>query len=448
MNDNPILSIILITVLLLFSACFSATETAFNSLSRTRLRSMIEQGNARAQKTLDLLDNYDNLLSSILVGNNVVNIAMSSISTLLFVSILPNAGAAVSTLVITVLVLIFGEIAPKSMARENPEGFAMFMTPIMHVLVVILTPINYLFSKWQDLLKRIFKLGKNTTMTQDELSMVVEDLAQEGSIDEDESNLLLNSIAFEKQEVQDVLTPRVDIVAVPVGTSNKKVAKLFTKCGFSRIPVYKTSLDHIVGILFQKDFYTDTGISDKPISKLMREPVFIPHTMRIDEALRLFRQQNTHMAIVTDEYGGTMGIVTMEDILEELVGEIYDEHDQKSELFKLNENGDCLISGTADKDQLERFFDQKLDTESTSASGWVTEQMDRIPEAGDSFEFGDYTITVTAADGNRVQEIKVHRNPPQEEEEEPAKETKKGKDKEKEKEKEKGKEKEKDSEKD
>ncbi len=413
MDGNALLSIILITVLLLCSALFSATETAFSSLSRTRLKSMVEQGNTKAQKTLDLLDDYDKLLSSILVGNNVVNIAMSSISTLLFISILPNAGAAVSTLVITVLVLIFGEIAPKSMARENPEGFAMFMTPIMHVLVVILTPINFLFSKWQNLVKRIFKLGKEQPMTQDELSVLVEDLAQEGGIDEDESNLLLNSIAFEKQEVRDVLTPRVDIVAVAVGTSNKKVAKLFSKCNFSRIPVYKNSLDHIVGILFQKDFYTDTGISDQPISKLMREPVFVPYTMKIDEALRLFRQQNTHMAVVTDEYGGTMGIVTMEDILEELVGEIYDEHDRESELFRITENGDYLISGSADKDQLERFFDQKLDTESTTASGWVTEQMDRIPEVGDSFDFGDFTITVTTADGNRVQEIKVHRNPPE-----------------------------------
>ncbi len=415
MDGSTLLSIVLITVLLLFSACFSATETAFNSLSRTRLRSMVEQGNAKAQKTLDLLDNYDKLLSSILVGNNVVNIAMSSISTLLFVSILPNTGAAVSTLVITVLVLIFGEIAPKTMARENPEGFAMFMTPIMHVLIVILTPVNFLFSKWQNLLRRIFKLNKDRKMTQDELSMTVEDLAQEGSIDADERDLLLNSIAFEKQEVRDVLTPRVDIVAIAVGSSNKKAAKLFDKSTLSRIPVYKNDLDHIVGILFQKDLYTDSGISDKPISKLMREPIFIPRTMKIEEVLHLFRQQNTHMAIVTDEYGGTMGLVTMEDILEELVGEIYDEHDQRSELFQITKDGDTLIAGSADKDQLERFFDQKLDTESTKASGWVMEQLDRIPEIGDSFEFGDFTVTVKEADGNRVQEILVHRNPPEEE---------------------------------
>ncbi len=415
MDGSTLLSIVLITVLLLFSACFSATETAFNSLSRTRLRSMVEQGNAKAQKTLDLLDNYDKLLSSILVGNNVVNIAMSSISTLLFVSILPNTGAAVSTLVITVLVLIFGEIAPKTMARENPEGFAMFMTPIMHVLIVILTPVNFLFSKWQNLLRRIFKLNKDRKMTQDELSMTVEDLAQEGSIDADERDLLLNSIAFEKQEVRDVLTPRVDIVAIAAGSSSKKAAKLFAKSNLSRIPVFKNTLDHIVGILYQKDLYTDSGISDKPINKLMREPVFVPRTMKIEEVLHLFRQQNTHMAIVTDEYGGTMGLVTMEDILEELVGEIYDEHDQRSELFQITENGDYLVSGSADKDQLERFFDQKLDTESTKASGWVMEQMDKIPEAGDSFEFGDFTVTVKEADDNRVQEILVHRNPPEDE---------------------------------
>ncbi len=407
MSNSPLLSIVLITVFLICSALFSATETAFTGLSRTRLKTLAEQGKPQAEKTLNLLDNYDKLLSSILVGNNVVNIAMASISTVLFVGILPNTGAAVSTLVITVLVLIFGEIAPKSMARENPENFAMAMTPVMRALVFILTPVNFIFSKWQALLRKIFRLGDNKAMTQDELSMLVEEVAEEGSIDEDESNLLRNAIAFENQHAEDVLTPRVDMVAVSEGTSNKKVAKLFAKCGLSRLPVYDGSLDHIVGILFQKDFYTETGISDQPIRKLMRKPVFVPHTMKIDELLHNFKQQNTHIAVVTDEFGGTMGIVTMEDVLEELVGEIYDEHDRQVELFHENDDGSYTISGFADKDQLERFFDQKLVSDSTTAGGWVMEQMDRIPNVGDSFQFGDYTITVTAADGNRVQEITV-----------------------------------------
>ncbi len=409
MNSATILSITAIVLLLLCSACFSATETAFTCLSRTRLKKLAENGKKQAQRTLNLVENYDQLLSSILVGNNVVNIAMASISTILFVSLLPNAGAAVSTLVITILVLIFGEIAPKTMARESPETFAMAVTPVMWFLVTILTPVNFLFSKWQNLLRRVFKLNGDKTMSQDELSMLVEEVAESGNIDEDESDLLQNALAFEGQDAEDILTPRVDMVAVSENTSNKKVAKLFSKCKFSRLPVYDEDLDHIVGILYQKDFYTDTGISGRSIRKLMRKPVFVPNTMKIDEMLHIFRQRKTHIAIVTDEYGGTMGLVTMEDILEELVGEIYDEHDENVEIIRATNKNTYRISGLTDKDQLEHFFDQKLDTESTSAGGWVIEQMGRIPAVGDSFLYNDFTITVTKASSNRVLEIEAQK---------------------------------------
>ncbi len=411
MNSETLLSMSAIVILLLCSACFSATETAFTCLNRTRLKGLAEDGKKQAARTLNLVENYDKLLSSILVGNNVVNIAMASISTVLFVGLLPNIGAAVSTLVITVLVLIFGEIAPKTMARESPENFAMAVTPVMRVIVTILTPVNYLFSKWQNLLRRVFKLNGNKAMSQDELSMLVEEVAETGSIDEDESDLLRNALAFEGQDTEDVLTPRVDIVAVNENTSNKKVAKIFSKCKFSRLPVYDEDLDHIVGILYQKDFYTDTGISGRSIRKLMRKPVFVPSTMKIDETLSFFKQQNTHIAIVTDEFGGTMGLVTMEDILEELVGEIYDEHDKNVEIIRATKKNTYRISGSTDKDQLEHFFDQKLDSESTTAGGWVIEQMGCIPKVGDSFVYNDFTITVTKANSNRVLEIEAQKKP-------------------------------------
>ncbi len=323
MNDGTLLSIILIVFFVFCSAVFSATETAFSCLNRTRLRNMAENGNKRAGKTLKLVDNYDKLLTSILVGNNVVNIAMASLSAVLFIRVLPNTGATVSTLVITVVVLIFGEISPKTIARENPERFAMFMTPVMNILVHILTPINYLFYQWQNVLKKIFKLGDGQSMTQDELSMLVEEVAEEGNIDEDESTLLKNALAFESQDAQDVLTPRVDMVAVSIDTPNEEVARLFAEYNYSRIPVYEDTVDHIVGILYEKDFYTEDGITKAPIRELMREPVFVPNTMKIDDLLLIFRQTNSHIAVVTDEFGGTMGIVTMEDVLEELVGEIW-----------------------------------------------------------------------------------------------------------------------------
>ncbi len=410
MNDGTLLSITLIVFFVFCSAVFSATETAFSCLNRTRLRNMAENGNKRAEKTLKLVDNYDKLLTSILVGNNVVNIAMASLSAVLFIRILPNIGATVSTLVITVVVLIFGEISPKTIARENPERFAMFMTPVMSFLVHILTPINYLFYHWQNMLKKIFKLGDNQSMTQDELSMLVEEVAEEGTIDEDESTLLKNAIAFESQDAQDVLTPRVDMVAVSVDTPNEEVARLFAEYNYSRIPVYEDTVDHIVGILYEKDFYTENGITKAPIKELMREPVFVPNTMKIDDLLLIFRQSNSHIAVVTDEFGGTMGIVTMEDILEELVGEIWDEHDEQVDIVKQTGEDTWLVVGSADMDQLEKLLGEKLDSESSTAGGWVMEQIGHIPCVSETFDYGDHSFTVTSADANRVLEIEVRKN--------------------------------------
>ncbi len=418
MNDGTILSIILIVFFVCCSAAFSATETAFSCLNRTRLRNMAENGDKRAARTLKLVDEYDKLLTSILVGDNVVNIAMASISAVLFIRILPNTGATVSTLVITVVVLIFGEISPKTIAHESPEKFAMFMTPIMNVLVHILTPVNYLFLQWQNLLRRIFKLSSSQSMTQDELSMLVEEVAEEGNIDEEESALLRNALAFEGQDVEDVLTPRVDMVAISVDTPNSEVARLFAEDNFSRLPVYEGSIDHIVGILYEKDFYTEDGFTKKPIKDLMREPVFVPNMMKIDDLLMYFKQTNSHIAIVTDEFGGTMGLVTMEDILEELVGEIWDEHDEQVDIIKQTGEDTYLIVGSADMDQLERLLDKKLESESSSAGGWMMEQIGHIPAEGESFIYEGDTFTVTGADGNRVLEIEIKKAPPQEEPEE------------------------------
>ncbi len=419
MDDGTILSIILIVFFVICSGAFSATETAFSCLNRARLRNMADNGNKRAGKTLKLVDDYDKLLTSILVGNNVVNIAMASISAVLFIRILPNAGATVSTLVITVVVLIFGEVSPKTLARQNPEKFAMFMTPVMDILVHILTPINYLFAQWQNMLRKIFKIGSTQSMTQDELSVLVEEASEEGNIDAEESALLRNALAFEDQEAQDVLTPRVDMVAVSVDTPNDEVARLFAEDNFSRLPVYEGSIDHIVGILYEKDFYTKDGISKTPIEKLMREPVFVPNTIKIDDLFLIFKQNNSHIAIVSDEFGGTMGLVTMEDILEELVGEIWDEHDQQVDIIKETGENTYLILGSADMDQLEQLLGIKLDSESsTTAGGWVMEQIGHIPAVGESFTYDNDVFTVTAADGNRVLEIEIKKGTPQEEPEE------------------------------
>ncbi len=417
MSDDPLPSIALIVIFLICSALFSATETAFSSVNRTRLRNMAENGDKKALRTLDLFDNYDNLLTSILVGNNIVNIAMASVSAVLFVGILPNSGATVSTIVITVAVLIFGEISPKTLARENPERFAIFTTPVMRAIVKVLTPVNILFSKWQDMLRRVFKLSDKQVMTNDELSMLVEEVTQEGSIDEEEGDLLRSAIAFQGQDAENVITPRVDVEALSVDTPNDEAARIFADSQYSRLPVYEGSIDHIVGILYEKDFYTETGISETPIKDLMREPVFVPPTMKIDDLLRVFKERRSHIAIVSDEFGGTMGIVTMEDILEELVGEIWDEHDEEVEIVTEVGDDTYRILGSADMDQLEHALGEKLESEGSTAGGWVMEQMGHIPVEGESFKYKDFTVTVTEADSNRVVGIEVQKEPSEDEEE-------------------------------
>ncbi len=419
MNEDSISSILIIALLLLFSAYFSATETAFSSLNKTRLRAMAEKGNSRAALALKLSEQYDQLLSSILVGNNVVNIATSSISTLLFVGMLPKIGATVSTIVITIVVLIFGEISPKSLAKENPEKFAMFSAPIIRVVIWVLTPINFLFTLWKKLLTKLFKSDDSHRMTQDELLMLVEEVAQDGSIDQSEGDLLRSAIEFTDLDAEDILTHRVDLEAVPVTASKEEVANSFSESRYSRLLVYDGSIDNIVGVIHQKDFYTGTGISDQPLTELMKEPVYVPQSVKISDLLKVLQKHKAHIAVVSDEYGGTLGIVTMEDILEELVGEIWDEHDEVIENFqKVGENTYRVLCST-DLDKLDRFFDLDVDSDCTSISGWVMEQLGRIPEEGDCFDYEDLHVTVTATDYHRVLEIEVQRipQPPKQDEE-------------------------------
>lgn len=415
MNDDAISSILIIAVLLLFSAYFSATETAFSSLNRTRLRTMAEKGNSKAALALSLAEKYDQLLSSILVGNNVVNIAMSSISTLLFVRLMPDIGATVSTIVITIVVLIFGEISPKSLAKENPEKFAMVSAPIIRVVIWVLTPINFLFAQWKKLLGRIFKGGDAHRMTQDELLMLVDEASQEGGIDQSEGELLRSAIEFTDQDAEDILTHRVDLEAVPLTATKEEVAAVFSETQYSRLPVYDGSIDNIVGILHQKDFYIGTDISPKPLNALMKEPIFVPPTVKIRDLLKVLQKHKSHIAVVSDEYGGTLGIVTMEDILEELVGEIWDEHDEIVEDFQPTGEHSCKVLGTADLDELAERFDLEIPSECTSVSGWVMEELGRIPDEGDSFDYENLHVTVTATDGHRVVAVEIKAEPKPEE---------------------------------
>ena len=314
---------------LILSAYFSATETAFSSANTTRLKTLAEKGNKRAALVCRLLERYDRLLSTILIGNNIVNIATASIGTVLFVKHYGDAGATISTVVVTVVVLIFGEISPKSIAKDCAEQCAMLSAPMLQILIWVFTPLNAIFSLWKKLLAKVFHLKSDNKMSQEELLMLVDEVQQDGSIDKNEGELLKNAIDFSEQRAEDILIHRTDLAALPVTATKEEVAALFTETKYSRLLIYQDSIDNILGTIHQKDFYVGCGVTDKPLRDIILPPVYALEMESISLLLKKLQQAKTHVAVVVDEYGGTCGIVTMEDILEELVGEIWDEHDEE-----------------------------------------------------------------------------------------------------------------------
>lgn len=400
-------------ICLILSAFFSASETAYSSLNKTRLKTMVE-GNRKAALTLQLAEQYDRLISTILIGNNIVNITIASIGTVLFVKILGDIGATVSTIVITVSVLIFGEITPKSIAKDCPERFAMFAAPTLRILIWLLTPMNFLFSLWKTLIAKLFKIQNNTKMSQEELLMFVEEVEQDGAIDPDEMNLLRNAIEFNDQDAEDILTHRVDLEGVPIDATKEEIAKVFDESRYTRLLVYEETMDNIVGILHLKDFYVGGGMTNQPVQEVMSPPLFIHKSEKIDDLLSLLQNHKAHMAIVLDEYGGTLGIVTMEDILEQLVGEIWDEHDEVVEDFKKTGENTYVVDCGVNLDDFCDFFDVEAESDSVSVAGWISEQLDKLPVLGDRFEYADLSITVSKTDGHRVAAAQVIRRIPTE----------------------------------
>ena len=403
-------SIIAIIVLVFFSAYFSATETAFTSLNRIRMKNMANDGNQKAREVMELSENYDNLLSTILVGNNIVNIALSSISTVLFISIYPRYGATLATVFATVVVLIFGEISPKSLAKENPEKFAMISAPFIKFLSVLLKPINWLFAQWKKLLAKLFNANAARPITEDELLTMVEEAETEGGIDEGQSELIQNAIEFNDLEAWDVLTPRVDIIAIEADTQEEEIGRLFLETGFSRLPVYDGDLDNIVGVLNQKDFHNYIKGGRASVSEYIKPVIFVAGSMRIAQLLKKLQTVKTHIAIIVDEYGGTYGLVTMEDILEELVGEIYDEHDavELQDIVQQQDGSYRVLCGT-NIDKMFDYFDVEEEINATTVNGWVVLQLDKLPEVGDKFiyeaDYKRFDVIVTKADERKALEI-------------------------------------------
>ena len=404
--------IIAIVILIAFSAIFSATETAFNTFNRVRMKNLAADGNKKAARVLNLSDDYDALLSTVLIGNNIVNIGLTAIATVLFVKWLGNgSGPAASTAVTTVLVLIFGEISPKAIAKENPDGYAMSIAPVINVLTIVFAPINAFFRLWKKMLSKLFGLKKAQAMTEEELITIVDEVVEDGGINEQEGELIRSAIEFTDADVETIITPRVDVIAFDIETPCAEIAAAFYETGFSRIPVYEETIDNIIGVLHEKDFYHEYRKGDFDITNLLKKPFMITSHVKISRLLTQFQQAKTHMAIVLDDYGGTMGIVTLEDVIEELVGDIYDEHDEVDE-EQITEISDDTVLLSGDMRTLDLFerFDMTSDDEEElpqTVSGLVTMCLGEFPEVGNECDFENLHFEVIKTDGMLVEEVKV-----------------------------------------
>lgn len=406
--EEQSISLIIIIGCIIMSAYFSATETAFSSLNRIRIKNMAEKGNKRAGLVLKLSENYDGLLSTILIGNNIVNIASASLATVIFVKLLGDeAGASISTVVTTIVVLIFGEVSPKSIAKESPEQFAMFSAPFLNAFMVLLTPANYLFKQWKKLLSVLIRTSGNSGITEEELLAIVEEAKQDGGIDEQEGSLIKSAIEFTELEAMDIATPRVDVTGIPVDADKEEIAAVFGETGYSRLPVYKDKIDDIIGIIYQKDFYNQVYRGVCGVEAIVRPALYVAKSKKINVLLKELQKNKMHIAVVIDEFGGTMGIVTLEDILEELVGEIWDEHDVVVQEIEKISDQEYLVLGNTSVEKLFEELGGEEEFESFTVSGWVMELAERIPEEGDVLYYENMTITVMKMKDRRVEQVRI-----------------------------------------
>ncbi len=389
------------------SAFFSASETAFSSLSRTRLKVMAQAGDKGARRALALSEDYDRLLSSVLIGNNIVNILATSLATVFFVELSAEYGVTLSTAVMTIVVLIFGEVSPKSLAKQNPERIAIFATSALLMILKVLTPFVFLFEQWKKLLGKIFRFDKSGGITEDELMILVDEAETDGGIDQNDGELIRAVIEFNDLDAEDILTHRMDISAVEDTASAAEIAAVFAETGFSRLPVFHDTIDTIVGIINEKDFFAAKDNDPFVLRDVMKKPICITEGTKISQLLKQLQGRKMHMAIVVDEFGGTAGIVTLEDVLEELVGDIWDEHDDViEEITKVAEHTYVIHCSTSLSELLDRFgISEEYDT--VTVGGWVMQMLGKVPEVGDRFVYENMEVLVTETDNRRPVEIRV-----------------------------------------
>ena len=410
-NFNTLMFIAII-VLVLMSGFFSSTETAFSCANRIKLRALATNGDKGAKKVLDLAEtNYDKFISTVLIGNNIVNLTASTLATIFFASLIQSESTAafVSTASITLAVLIFGEITPKFIAKTYPEKMAIAYYPIIIFFYYIFYPLTLLFGGWKWILSKVFNLKNSDVVTEEEIMTIVEEAEEDGTLKTEETKLIRSVIEFDDVEVGDILVPRVNIVAVDIDSSMDDIRKVFDNEGYSRIPVYKDSIDTIIGTIHQKDFYTAYLRGKKGIDGIMQNAVYTTEHIKISDLLKQLQKKKVHIAVVLDEYGGTLGLVTLEDILEELVGEIYDEHDEVINYYKQIAENVFLVDGNASIVDTFEYFGLKDndEIESSTVSGWAIETLGEIPHSGKKFEYEHLDIEIMKSTVKRVLQVKI-----------------------------------------
>ena len=404
---------IVIAILILLSGFFSGTETAFSCANKIKLKSMATLGKKNAKAVASFADEkYDKLVTAILVGNNIVNLTASALGTILFGILIADANIAttVSTAVLTVVVLLFGEITPKYLASVYPEKFCFFFYPLMQLFYWLLMPVCKVFDGYKALLKKIFKLKKDATVTDEELLSLVDEAEEDGTLKEDESELVRSALEFDDLKVEDILVPRVDVSAVNVEFTMEEIRDIFKKTGYSRLPVYRETIDSVIGLIHQREFFEGYLQGEKNIENLVQDIVFTTEYTRISALLKQLQKSKIHMAAVSDEYGGLVGIVTLEDILEELVGEIWDEHDEEEVLFGKIDEMEYWVDG---KCSLSEFFTiyemdgEEEKFESNTVGGWATEKYGGIPPIGEIIRYQYLEIKVVKATKQKVLKVRA-----------------------------------------
>lgn len=415
--------IIAIIFLVFCSMFFSSTETAFSCFNKIKMKNLAADDNKRAELVLKLDEDFDNLITTILVGNNISNIAMTTVATVFSIQMWgAKLGPTIATIGITIIVLVFGEVSPKIIAREIPETSALFLAPMINALMIILKPITICFSGLKRLLKKIIGANDEPEFSEDELLTIVEEAEAGGAISEEQSELIANAIDFNDVEAIDILTPRVDIIAIDKEDTVADIKKMFKESGLSRLPVYEDDLDNIIGVINQKDFHNNEVKNKKDVEKIIKPVAYVAESLKAAVLLKKMQKMKTHIAIVVDEYGGTTGLVTLEDIIEEIVGDIYDEHDtvESEDVIKVGKTTYC-VSGSANLEDFFDLFDEEIDVDNvTTINGWVMVELDRMPKVGDKFDYESrhklFHVTVTKADGKRAlsTRIKVEDKPDKE----------------------------------